>query len=149
MVLLDKKRQKKRSLWNRFLGKKPKALPKSGKTPVEKTLFQVEKFTEVIDLPELKDITTIDVKYPLIPPYAYAHIFWDAKESELFYKLEEPELNEEEEKVLKMLEDGIHELINISFLNIKEPNKIIEYLEKNLKVLLTEYKLSITRAFNE
>lgn len=147
MVLLDKKGQKKQSLMDWFLGRKPKELPKAiaGAVPAEKTLFQIEKTAEVIALPELKDVTTIDVKYPLIPPYAYAHIYWDAKEHELAYELQEPELSEEEKKILKTLGEGIKELINISFLNIKETSKVIEYLEKNLKVLLTEYKISITK----
>jgi len=144
---------KKSSFLGWFLGKKPKTPVKEkqliGKsietTPAEKTLFQVEKEVEIIKLPELKDATTIDVRYPLIPPYAYAHIHWDNKENELVYTLEEPELNDQEKQILKKLEEGIKELINISFLNIKETNKIIEYLEKNLRVLLTEYKINITK----
>jgi len=143
LVWLDKKGQKQ-SFLDWFLGKKPKELPKEA-VPAEKTLFQIETTTEVITLPELKDAPTIDVRYPLIPPYAYAHIHWDSEENELVYDLEEPELNDEEKKIRKMLEEGIRELINISFLNINEPAKVIEYLEKNLKVLLIEYKLSITK----
>jgi flagellar protein FlaI len=144
LVLLDKKGQKKQSLLDWFLGKKPKELPQI-EVSAEPTLFQVQPSTEVIILPEMKDVTTLDVRYPLIPPYAYAHVHWDSKENELFYELEEPVLNEQEKKVLKILEEGIKELINISFLNIKETNKVIEYLEKNLKVLLTEYKITITQ----
>ncbi len=144
MVLLDKKGQKKQSLLDWFLGKKQKELPKV-EVSAEPTLFQVQPSTEVIMLPEMKDVTRLDVRYPLIPPYAYAHIHWDPKENELVYELEEPVLNEQEKKVRKILEDGIKELINISFINIKETNKVIEYLEKNLKVLLAEYKITITK----
>lgn len=144
MVLLDKKGQKKQSFLDWFFGKKTKELPQI-EVSAEPTLFQVQPSTEVLMLPEMKDVTTLDVRYPLIPPYAYAHIHWDSKENELVYELEEPVLNEEERKILKILEDGIKELINISFLNIKETNKVIEYLEKNLKVLLTEYKITLTQ----
>ncbi|MDP2908444.1 MAG: type II/IV secretion system ATPase subunit [Nanoarchaeota archaeon] len=143
MVLIGKKGQKQ-SLFDWFLGKKPKELPIT-EAKEEKTLFQIETLKEIIVLPELKDATIMNVKYPLIPPYAYAHIYWDTKENELVYAVEEPLLNEEENKVRERLEEGIKELINISFLNIKETNKIIEYLEKNLRVLLTEYKISITQ----
>lgn len=138
--MLDKKGQKK-SFLDWFLRKKPKIAT----AKPEKTLFQVEKLKEVITLPELENFKKIDVKYPLIPPYAYAHIYWDAKEQELMYAVEEPVLSEEEKKILKTLEEGVKELINISFLNIQETNKVIEYLEKNLKVLLAEYKISITK----
>jgi len=144
LVLLDKKGQKKQSFLDWFLGKKPKELSQA-ETSAEPTLFQLPTSTEVVMLPDMKDVTTLDVRYPLIPPYAYAHVHWDSKEKELVYKLEEPVLNEQEKQILKTLEEGVKELINISFLNIKETNKVIEYLEKNLKVLLAEYKITITQ----
>ena len=143
MTLLGKRGQKKLSFLDWFLGKKPKI--QAELSPAEETLFKIEKQIDVIRLPEFKDPSTINVRYPLIPPYAYAHIHWDAQENELRYTLEEPELNEEEQKILKILEEGVKELINISFLNIQESDKIIEYLEKNLRVLLTEYKINITK----
>lgn len=137
------KKERKPSFLNWFLGKKP--LPELPKTK-EETLFKVEKITEVIALPELS--TSIDVRYPLIPPYAYAHIFWDPENNELVYHVEEPELNEDEKRVLKMLEDGVRELINISFINIQDQATVIEYLEKNLKVLLNEFKIRLeTKSF--
>ena len=145
MVWLDKKGEKKQAFLDWFLGKKPKNLPTPQEKTPEKNLFQVEKLNDVIKIPELKDVTTLDVRYPLIAPYAYAHIYWDGKESELVYDIEEPELNEDEKKIFKSLREGLKELINISVINIKETSKIIAYLEKNLKVLLTEYKLSITK----
>lgn len=136
------KKEGKQSFLNWFLGKKPPELPKTK----EETLFKVEKITEVIALPELS--TTLDVRYPLIPPYAYAHIFWDPENNELVYYIEEPELNEDEKKVLKLLEDGVRELINISFINIQDQATVIEYLEKNLKILLNEFKIRLeTKSF--
>jgi len=146
-VLIGKKGQAKQSFVDWFLGKKPKDLPPAdaAAAPSEKTLFQIELVHDVITLPDLKDAKTLNVRYPLMPPYAYAHVYWDDAEHELVYDLEEPFLDSKEKEILKSLEEGIKELINISFLNIKETQKIIEYLEKNLKVLLTEYKMNITK----
>jgi len=127
-----------------FLGKKPKQQMVKPKTPVE-TIFKLGKKVTLTTLPDAPNINAVDVKYPLIPPYAYAHIFWDEKEHELVYELEEPQLNEHETKIFNTLKAGIKELINISFLNIKEEKKILEYLEKNLKVLLTEYKIEVSK----
>ena len=47
--------------------------------------------------------------------------------------------------ILKLLEEGVRELINLSLLNIKDPNTVIEYLEKNLKILLYEFKIRISK----
>ncbi len=136
--------KKKSSFWDWFLGRKPKIIQKQIKKN-EPVLFQIKKGPEIPPIPELKDPTQIDVRYPLIPPYAYAHIYWDKNEQELIYELEEPQLNEEEKGILKILEEGVKELINISLINIKSTEKIIEYLEKNMKVLLSEYKIRITK----
>ena len=110
----------------------------------EKSDFQIQ-VTPV--LPNFKDVKKeeIDVKYPLISPYAYAHIKWDKKNKELVYTIEEPELSVREKHVLNLLEDGIKELINISYLGAQKGQTIIDYLEKNLKVLLNELRIKLTK----
>ena len=64
-------------------------------------LFKIEFVKDIPALPEIKDITQIDVTYPVIKPYANIHIFWDKENSELVYKVEEPELNEKEKNAIK------------------------------------------------
>jgi len=96
--------------------------------------------------PEIKEVKKrelINVKYPLIEPFAYAHIFWDKDNKEVMYKLEEPDLGSNEEKILDILEEGIKELINISYLTVKKNETVITYLEKNIKVLIDELGISI------
>jgi len=39
---------------------------------------------QIPPLKKIKDKTKIDVRYCLIAPYAYAHIYWDPKEYELW-----------------------------------------------------------------
>jgi len=110
----------------------------------KKPSFHVEISEEIIKLPEIDSKERFDVRYNLIKPYASAHIYWDKEHSELVYRVEEPELNENEKKVLKILEEGIGELINITFINIKDKNTVIEYLEKNMNSLLKEFGIKIT-----
>jgi archaeal flagellar protein FlaI len=105
------------------------------------TIFSIDTNPEMPEFPNVKK-QEINFKYPLLKPYAYAHIYWDKKLKELIYYVEEPELNPEEKKTLILLEDGIKELINISYLSLNKNEKIIEYLEKNIKVLLNELRVT-------
>ncbi len=108
------------------------------------TKFKIKISKTIYNLPDIKDRKKIDVKYPLIEPYSYVHIYWDERSYELIYELKEPKLNEDEKKVLEMLETGIEELINISFIAIKSSDVVIAYLEKNMRILLNEFRIKIT-----
>lgn len=110
----------------------------------EKTIFKLDLSTEVPSFPK-GEINEIDFRYPLIAPYAYAHIFWDSKSQELIYNVEEPILSSEEKKVFNLLEGGIKELINISYLRLNREDTVIDYLEKNLKILLDELGITLTK----
>tara|TARA_Y100000310_G_scaffold337122_1_gene423358 strand:- start:565 stop:2145 length:1581 start_codon:yes stop_codon:yes gene_type:complete len=110
----------------------------TGPAPQPQAEFRIEKKPEVPTLPDFSSKRDVDVKYPLLSPYAYAHIHWDDTEKEVVYDVIEPPLDAEEKRILKSLEEGIEELINISFINIKEEKTVISYLEKNMKVLLSE-----------
>ncbi|MEK6855500.1 MAG: type II/IV secretion system ATPase subunit [Nanoarchaeota archaeon] len=107
-------------------------------------VFKITPIQGIFDLPELKDKTVLDVRYPLMEPYAYAHIYWDNENHELVYELEEPSLNEDEQKVFSLIEKSIEELINISFIAIKSTEVVIEYLEKNIRVLLNEFRIKVS-----
>ena len=110
----------------------------------EATIFKIEPPGELPDFPDMKK-EQVNFKYPLIAPYAYAHIFWDENKKELLYRVEEPNLDKEEKRILVILEEGIKELVNISFLGMKKQGNVIEYLEKNVKVLLNELRITLAR----
>jgi len=109
--------------------------------PSPETEFRIERSTRIPVLPDFANKRDIDIKYPLLSPYAYVHIHWDELESDVVYDVVEPPLNEKESRVLEELEKGLEELINISFINIKDEKAVISYLEKNAKVLLSELGL--------
>ncbi len=104
----------------------------------KKPLFQIDTRPRVITLPDIKDRTSINIRYPLIPPYAYAHIFWNEITGELLYNLEEPVLDETEKEVLHLLMLGLEEMINISYVNASKKGALIQYLEKNVQSILLE-----------
>jgi len=109
-----------------------------------KTTFTIEPLEGIFDLPEIKDKTKFEIRYPLMEPYAYAHIFWDNSNHELVYEVEEPDLNEDERKTLEFIEKNMEELINISFIALKSSDVVIAYLEKNIRVLFNEFRIRIS-----
>ena len=109
-----------------------------------KTIFKVDLAPKIPEFPT-GDKRELDFRYPLIAPYANAHIYWDATKQEIMYELEEPELTPDERKVLNLLEDGVRELINVSYLSLNKGDTVINYLEKNLKVLLNELRITLNK----
>ncbi len=109
-----------------------------------KTIFKIDISPEIPEFPNVSK-KEMDFRYPLIAPYAYAHIYWSSKNQELVYEVEEPELVPDEKKVLNLLEDGVRELINVSYLSLGKGDTVINYLEKNLKVLLSELRITLTK----
>lgn len=112
--------------------------------PTPEVLFKVVTNPVFPSLPLVPEKQKINFRYPLIEPYAYAHIFWDFQNNELVYQIEEPPLDENERSLLNTIEKGIEELINISFLNVKSTEAVIAYLEKNIKVLLAELGIKVS-----
>jgi len=95
-------------------------------------------------LPPLQDKTKVDVRYALISPYAYAHIFWDFKKSELVYELEEPILNDADKKMLKQIEEGMREIMNINILSEKTTEAMIQYIKETSQLVISELSLKVT-----
>ena len=103
-----------------------------------KPIFQLDTRPRRIVLPEIEDRTKINIRYPLLPPYAYARIFWDESVSELIYYVEEPVLADIEKEVLRLVMLGLEEMINISFTHASKTSTLIHYLEKNVQSILLE-----------
>ena len=95
-------------------------------------------------LPKVADKTKINVRYTLIAPYVSVHIYWDKKQGELMYKVEEPFLNEEEKKLLQIIETNLGEMINVNVLVQKTTESMIEYIDKTSRLLISELDLEIS-----
>ena len=114
---------------------------KSPITPTEtgSSIFSIDLRPKFIELPKLgDDKTKVNIRYPLIAPFAFAHIYWDDKEKSIVYDVEEPKISETDTKLLKLIKMGLEEMINISFVKSKKHNVLLEYLEKNVQSILIE-----------
>lgn len=113
----------------------------------EETGFTIDTNSnqKVINFPEPDDKSKIDFRYPLIVPYAYAHILWDEMQNELAYNVEEPILDPHEREILLKLEQGVREFINMSFISVKQKETLIEFLEKNVRILLKEMNITLEK----
>ena len=94
----------------------------------------------------LPNLTTknINIRYPLIPPYAFAHIFLD-KNNELVYYVEEPKLNDVEAELLNLIMLGLEETLNVEFVGAVNQESAIKYLEKSTKSILSELGAKVTK----
>lgn len=108
-------------------------------------MFNINPNPAIPALPKFSDKRLIDVRYSLISPYANTHIHWDSKKEELIYELEEPLLNETEKASLDKLEVAMVELINVNVVTERTTDKMMAYLDKTARLLISELNLKIDR----
>ncbi|MEM7814278.1 MAG: type II/IV secretion system ATPase subunit [Candidatus Aenigmatarchaeota archaeon] len=127
-------------------------IKKAGKEKAQKTFgeeilpgFAVMKPKRIVEFPDITDITKVNVIYPLLEPFAYAQIKWNPETKELIYNVLEPKMSEEDKKILKKISEGLIELVDVELSSIKEPSKVIEYLEKNVIKVIKELGLKLTQ----
>lgn len=99
---------------------------------------------QIPPLKKIKDKTKIDIRYCLIAPYAYAHIYWDTQEYELLYELEEPELTKEEEKSKEQLIEALKSLVNFDMVIEKDLNALLEYIHQKAKIFAFELEMDLS-----
>ena len=107
--------------------------------------FKIDLRPRLISLPSFSDAREVNVRYPLISPYAFAHITWNDEYEELVYNLEEPPLNKLEKELLRLIEMGLQEMINISYTNNDASSEIINYLEKNVQAVILELGVKVSK----
>ncbi len=95
-------------------------------------------------LKKTKDKTKINVRYALISPFAYVHIYWDPKIYELVYEVEEPHLNDTEIKYKNQIISAMRDMINFDTVIQKNTEVLLDYIDKRFKLLATELGLNIS-----
>jgi archaeal flagellar protein FlaI len=98
-------------------------------------------------IPPLKkssDKATIDVRYPLIAPFTFAHIYWDAKNFELIYEIEEPQLNEQENFYRNQIVTAMSNLIDFEGVVERDKEQLMDYIDQRFKVLATELGINLS-----
>ncbi|MBI2137199.1 type II/IV secretion system ATPase subunit [Candidatus Woesearchaeota archaeon] len=107
--------------------------------------FFIDLRPRLFKLPEYQNKEKINVRYPLLPPYAFAHVFWDEKQKELVYHIEEQILNDTEKELIKLIQLGLEEMINISFRYATKSDLILKYIEKNVQSIIAELGAKVSR----
>ena len=127
-----------------FKDKKPEQ--KQAEDIKDQSSFKINFNADKPEIPDVDDKSKVNFRYGLIIPYAYAHLYWDEVQGEIVYGVEEPSLDLKEKEILNTLEQGVQELIDISFINVDDKEILIEYLEKNIKILMKELSIKLPRA---
>ena len=99
-----------------------------------------QRFSE---FPEFEKIEDVKIDYPLIEPFAYANIAWDPESKELIYSVIEPQITQEEKDILKKISEGLIELVDVELSAIRETEKAIDYLKRNVKKVVKEYGIAL------
>jgi len=105
--------------------------------------FSITPTKHLVEFSKEKDVTKINITYPLIEPFAYANIKWEPSAKELIYYVLEPKMTEEENELLKKIADGLVELIDVGISSMKESYKAIDYLQQNLNKVVKEYGITL------
>ena len=99
----------------------------------------------IIELPSLKNISKVDLKYPLLEPIVHAHIKWDSNEKKLVYNVVEPQLKKEEEKILKTIENDMSELIDIKLSIMHKKREAIKYIQDKVNEIVEESRTRMSK----
>lgn len=120
-----------------------KVVEASAKQELELPGFSIQKAPRMAEFPDVKDITTVNITYSLIEPFAYANIKWDAESKELQYVVIEPKVGENDLKLLKQISDGLMELVEVGLSSIKNTSQIVDYLQKQVTKVVRELGLQL------
>jgi len=121
-----------------------KLIEASSEKKIELPGFFIKRVSTIQELPSSKDLTTIDVTYSVIEPFAYVNIKWDDSQKMLIYRVIEPELNEEERKILEKISRTLVEMVEVGFGEIKEESKAIEYVKQHVDKIIKNLGIKVS-----
>ena len=107
--------------------------------------IEIKEPKHLIVFPALKKATEIDIQYPLLEPFVYAHVRWDAKKKCLFYEIIEPTLSNTEKEILETVKKDLLEIIDVELSAIKEEGRVFEYLQENLQKILEDENMKLPK----
>lgn len=99
----------------------------------------------LIVLPSSKESSKIDVKYPLLEPFAEARVRWEPEKKSLVYDVIEPDLTKKERGIFELLKKDLLKLIDVELSGIKEKKKVFEYMQDQLKKILKSENIKLRR----
>ena len=109
--------------------------------------MDMPKISTIVSAPKLSfqaDKTKIDVRYPLISPYANVHIYYNSKDGEMLYEIEEPLLNDKDKESFEKINSAIREMINVTVSRDQNSESVEEYLNKLARLIIAEIQLNVS-----
>ncbi|MCC5994587.1 MAG: hypothetical protein LM587_03295, partial [Candidatus Aenigmarchaeota archaeon] len=106
-----------------------KKLKEAGEKKVELPGFLIKKVASMQELPSVENVTSLNITYPILEPFAYVNIKWDDSQKMLIYNVIEPELSEDEKKKLEKISKALVEMVDVGLEEIKDENRAIEYVK--------------------
>jgi len=95
-------------------------------------------------LKKIKDKTKIDVRYSVMSPFTFIHIYWDPETYEVVYEIEEPILDENEMAYKEQIISAMRDMINFDSTVEKDREKLLEYIDIRFKIIATELGLNLS-----
>ncbi len=98
-----------------------------------------------------ESLSDVDINYPLVPEdpdegetvYAWAHITWSEEKGELIYKVIEPELDPQTERILEKIKELLERSFDVDFTDL-ETEEAEEYLADKIDHIVDKYNISLT-----
>src|SRR3989344_1735000 len=100
-------------------------------------------YPEIPIVKKIQDKTKVNVRYALIEPFVFAHIYWNPKISEVIYDIEEPQLNDMEIKQKEEIINAMKNMINFDVIIDKDEKKLLDYIDKIFRSLVVELGMSM------
>ena len=95
-------------------------------------------------LKKVRDKTKIDVRYSVIAPFAFIHVYWDPKIYEVVYEIEEPVLDEGESRYKMQIIAALRDMINFDAVVEKDTEKLLDYIDKKFKMIAFELGVAMS-----
>ena len=113
-----------------------KKLKEAGEKKVELPGFLIKKVASMQELPSVENVTSLNITYPILEPFAYVNIKWDDSQKMLIYNVIEPELSEDEKKKLEKISKALVEMVDVGLEEIKDENRAIEYVKQIVEKII-------------
>ncbi len=130
-----KPKARKKSLFENLFRKKVLDLPK----------FEIFLEKNHKPLPSVDFLRKSKVIYPLIKPFAYASISFEPALNSVEYRIVEPGLDPEDNRIMEKIKEGLIQIVNVSLESVKKREAVIEFLEENVRKLIDEYGFELRK----